>query len=36
MGWTEIYRRKVTSAEDAVKVVRPGDHVWLHAGCNNP
>jgi acetyl-CoA hydrolase len=36
MGWTEIYRRKVTSAEDAVKVVRPGDHVWLHGGCNNP
>ena len=36
MGWTETYRRKVTSAEDAVKLVRSGDHVWLHAGCNNP
>ncbi len=36
MGWTEIYRRKVTSAEEAVKLVRSGDHVWLHAGCNNP
>ena len=36
MAWTETYRRKVTSAEDAVKIVRPGDHVWLHAGCNNP
>ena len=21
---------------DAVKLVRSGDHVWLHAGCNNP
>jgi 4-hydroxybutyrate CoA-transferase len=36
MGWAEIYRRKVTSAEEAVEVVHPGDHVWLHAGCNNP
>ena len=36
MGWTDTYRRKVTSAEDAVKLVRSGDHVWLHAGCNNP
>jgi 4-hydroxybutyrate CoA-transferase len=36
MGWTEIYRRKVTSAGDAVKLVRSGDHVWLHGGCNNP
>jgi acetyl-CoA hydrolase len=26
----------VTSAEEAVKLVRSGDHVWLHAGCNNP
>ena len=36
MNWTEIYRSKVTSAEDAVKLVRSGDHVWLHGGCNNP
>jgi acetyl-CoA hydrolase len=36
MSWSEGYRRKVTSAEEAVKVVRSGDHVWLHAGCNNP
>jgi 4-hydroxybutyrate CoA-transferase len=36
MGWTESYRRQVTSAEEAVKVVRSGDHLWLHAGCNNP
>ena len=36
MAWTETYRGKVTSAEEAVKVVRSGDHVWLHAGCNNP
>jgi acetyl-CoA hydrolase len=36
VAWTETYRRKVTSAEEAVKLVRSGDHVWLHAGCNNP
>jgi 4-hydroxybutyrate CoA-transferase len=36
MSWSESYRGKVTSAEEAVKVVRGGDHVWLHAGCNNP
>ncbi len=36
MSWTESYRRKVTSAEEAVALVRSGDHVWLHAGCNNP
>jgi len=36
MGWTEMYRGKVTAAEDAVKAVRAGDSVWLHAGCNNP
>jgi 4-hydroxybutyrate CoA-transferase len=36
MIWSESYRRKVTSAEEAVKTVRSGDHLWLHAGCNNP
>jgi acetyl-CoA hydrolase len=30
------YRGKVTTAEKAVAGVRSGDHVWLHAGCNNP
>jgi 4-hydroxybutyrate CoA-transferase len=35
-SWSEIYRRRVTSAEKAVAGVRSGDHVWLHAGCNNP
>jgi acetyl-CoA hydrolase len=36
MIWSESYRRKVTSAEAAVRTVGSGDHVWLHAGCNNP
>jgi len=36
MAWSEIYRRRVTSAVEAAGSVRSGDHVWLHAGCNNP
>ena len=36
MAWTEIYRGRVTTAEEAVKAVSSGDHLWLHAGCNNP
>jgi 4-hydroxybutyrate CoA-transferase len=36
MGWMDGYRGKVTTAEKAVAGVRSGDHVWLHAGCNNP
>jgi len=26
----------VTTAEEAVRCLRSGDHVWVHAGCNNP
>jgi len=36
MDWSEAFRRKVTTAEEAVKVIRSGDHLWVHAGCNNP
>ena len=36
MIWSEGYRHKVTSADAAVRAVASGDHVWLHAGCNNP
>jgi 4-hydroxybutyrate CoA-transferase len=36
MAWLESYRGKVKTAEKAVECVRSGDHVWLHAGCNNP
>jgi 4-hydroxybutyrate CoA-transferase len=34
--WTEIYRSRVTCAEEAARAIRSGDHVWIHAGCNNP
>jgi acetyl-CoA hydrolase len=36
MNWSETYRSRVTSAEHAVRDIRSGDHVWIHAGCNNP
>jgi acetyl-CoA hydrolase len=36
VNWTEAYRRKVVSAEQALQALRSGDHVWIHAGCNNP
>jgi len=36
MEWSESFRRKVTTADEAVKVIRSGDRLWVHAGCNNP
>jgi acetyl-CoA hydrolase len=34
--WQELYRRRVTTAEEAVKAINSHDHVWVHAGCNSP
>jgi acetyl-CoA hydrolase len=34
--WAATYRSRVTTADQAVAAIRPGDHVWIHAGCNNP
>jgi 4-hydroxybutyrate CoA-transferase len=34
--WAESYRRRVTTADEAVKVIRSGDRVWVHPGCSNP
>jgi 4-hydroxybutyrate CoA-transferase len=36
MSWAETYRRRITSAGGAVRSIQSGDHVWIHAGCNNP
>jgi 4-hydroxybutyrate CoA-transferase len=36
MTWIEIYRQRVTTAEEAVKEIRSGDRVWVHPGCNTP
>jgi 4-hydroxybutyrate CoA-transferase len=36
MHWVDLYRKRVTSAEEAVKAIASGNHVWIHGGCNNP
>jgi 4-hydroxybutyrate CoA-transferase len=36
LHWTETYRGKVTTAERAVREIRSGQSVWVHAGCCNP
>ena len=36
MHWAETYRSRVTTAEQAVKTIKSGGHVWIHAGCNSP
>mgnify|MGYP001813719329 CR=1 FL=1 len=36
MDWNSIYRKRVTTAEDAVTEIRSGDRVWIHPGCNTP
>jgi len=36
MHWNETYRARIKSAEEAVKSIRSGHRVWIHAGCNNP
>jgi len=36
MNWAESYRARVTTAADAAQVIRSGDDVWVHAGCNTP
>lgn len=36
MGLSELYRSKVTSAEEALKVVHSGDRVYIHPGCATP
>ncbi len=36
MKWMERYRSHVTTAEEAVRGICSGDHVWIHPGCNTP
>ncbi len=36
MNWVDIYRRRVTTAEKAMREIRSGDRVWVHPGCNTP
>ena len=34
MTWQEEYRRRLVSAEEALKAIRPGDRVVIPIGCN--
>jgi 4-hydroxybutyrate CoA-transferase len=36
MHWADLYRSRVTTAAEAVKAVRSGDHVWVQSGCSTP
>ncbi len=36
MQWTTSYRSKLTTAEEAVQIIKSGDHVYIHPGCAVP
>jgi 4-hydroxybutyrate CoA-transferase len=36
MSWADEYRSKTVSADEAVKLIRSGDRVYLHEGCGTP
>ncbi len=36
MSWIDTYRSRITTAEDAVKIIKSGDKVYLHPGCAVP
>ena len=36
MNWLQEYEAKRTTAEQAVKIVRSGDTIYIHPGCANP
>ena len=36
MNWTDEYRSKLKTAEEAVAVIKSGDRVYIHQGCGEP
>jgi acyl-CoA hydrolase len=36
MNWMDQYRSKLQTAEEALRLVRSGDRVWVHPGCATP
>jgi acetyl-CoA hydrolase len=36
MSWIDTYRSRVTTGDEAVKVIKSGDRVYLHPGCAVP
>jgi acyl-CoA hydrolase len=35
-GWVDYFNRKKTSAEEALKIVKSGNRVYIHPGCAEP
>ncbi len=35
-GWMDHFNRKKTTADEALKAVKSGDHVYIHPGCAEP
>lgn len=36
MNWKEDYKRKLVSAEEAVRAIKSGDHIAIHHACAEP
>jgi acetyl-CoA hydrolase len=36
MNWMDIYRRRVTTAAEAVRAIESNHRVWIHPGCCTP
>jgi len=36
MRWTDAYLTKVRTADEAIKVIKSGDRVYVHQGCAQP
>ncbi len=36
MNWIDLYESKKTSGEEALKIVKSGDRVYIHPGCAEP
>jgi len=35
-NWREIYKNKELSAEEAIKLIKPGMRIFIHSGCSEP
>ena len=35
-GWIDAFNRKKTTAAEALKIVKSGEHVYIHPGCAEP
>ena len=36
MNWIDLYEKKKVTGEEALKIVKSGDRVYIHAGCAEP